>query len=263
MRKNKKYSELFPFSLNSLNQPLTSLGEHHHHQKFLVQWKPPQLSIKQKENGIISFQMDTDTQVNPTPQCPLCRSNVDNTVLVGSWNVVLWSRNFLLNTMLDLDMIIDKLEANKPISGQKTVYEWLASPPSFRCPQLIVLDQSDSTKFELAYRVANADQKSKSIIGSLDRSVDGTYLWQLAPTISLQVCIALVPSFNNQLGNNNRSSDFLVLNQIDSWPRCENFVVLMRRLDPLDVADVREYLEQQKVEGVFNKLEKAICDRIH
>lgn len=54
--------------------------------------------------------------------------------------------------------------------------------------------------------------------------------------------------------------DFLVLNQIDSWPRCDNFIALVRTNGNLEFSnELRNFLEDQKLESAFNKLERARC----
>lgn len=44
-----------------------------------------------------------------TPQCPIC-SQMDKKSVVGTWNIVLFSRNFLLNSLTEINRIIDRLE---------------------------------------------------------------------------------------------------------------------------------------------------------
>ena len=56
--------------------------------------------------------------------------------LVGSWHVVLWSRNFLITVMADLNSQIDKLAANQPLPDHRSLFEWFADPPTIVCPQL-------------------------------------------------------------------------------------------------------------------------------
>ncbi|KAI1719428.1 hypothetical protein Ddc_08639 [Ditylenchus destructor] len=226
--------------------------------------KSPLISTN-PNTGAISFQLDPSTnsqgRSSSATQCSRCRP-VENNILVGTWNVVLWSRNFLLTTISDLDSTIDKLAANQPLNRTKTLYDWLADPPAFRCPKLIILDDQDSTKFELAYRLAGSqEQRSKSIIGEWDRTAEGdAYLWSLAPGIALRMCVAFV--FSSESANGT-SADVIVLNQIDSWPMCENFIALSKDLDYTETAKLRDTLEDQKIEGALNKLEKVICDRIH
>jgi hypothetical protein len=56
-------------------------------------------------------------------------------------------------------------------------------------PIFSVLNASEYSKFELAYQMDNG--QSKSIVGGWDRTVDGTYFWQIGPTISLEGKISL------------------------------------------------------------------------
>lgn len=68
--------------------------------------------------------------------------------------------------------------------------------------------------------------------------------------------------FSNENANGT-SADVIVLNQIDSWPMCDNYIALSKELDYTETAKLRDTLENQKIEGALNKLEKVICDRIH
>ena len=71
------------------------------------------------------------------------------------------------------------------------------------------------------------------------------------------MCVA----FTNQeaTANATRDYDFVVLNQIDSWPSCANYIALARSRTPDLVNNLRDFLEQQRVEGALNKLEKVLC----
>lgn len=68
-------------------------------------------------------------------KCSSC-SQVPKGMFVGTWHIILWSRNLLLTTIADLDAIIDKIEARQPIKMDKTFYEWVKDPPEILCPQL-------------------------------------------------------------------------------------------------------------------------------
>uniref|UniRef100_A0A914DJS1 Uncharacterized protein n=1 Tax=Acrobeloides nanus TaxID=290746 RepID=A0A914DJS1_9BILA len=173
-------------------------------------------------------------------------------MLVGTWHIILWSRNLLITTIADLDILIDKLEASQPIKTEKTFYEWVKDPPDVQCPQLTILSAEDSTKFELAYRLG-ASGRAKSIIGKWDRGIDGEYLWRLAPTLSMQLCVSYGETPNPAL------VDTIVLTEIGSIPPCDNVIVLSKRFDPTHVSSVRDFLEERHVESAFNKLVKIHC----
>lgn len=70
------------------------------------------------------------------------------------------------------------------------------------------------------------------------------------------MCVAFV------FGNGS-SVDAVVLNQVDSWPSCDNFIALSKSAEYTEVAKLRDVLEGEKVESAMNKLERVICDRIH
>lgn len=55
---------------------------------------------------------------------------------VGSWNVILWSRSFFLTVMGDLNKIIDRLEAGKPIYADRQLNDIFSEIPEIRCPRL-------------------------------------------------------------------------------------------------------------------------------
>lgn len=61
------------------------------------------------------------------------------------------------------------------------------------------------------------------------------------------------------MANQTSDYDFVVLNQVDSWPSCSNFIALTRTRTPDLTNNLRDFLEQQKLEGVFNKIEKVLC----
>ena len=52
---------------------------------------------------------------------------------------------------------------------------------------------------------------------------------------------------------------FVLLNQVDGWPRCENFMALTRELDPVGVDQLRDLLERNRVGNGQNGLEKGQC----
>lgn len=68
------------------------------------------------------------------------------------------------------------------------------------------------------------------------------------------VCIAYT-----NVANQSSNYDFVVFNQIDSWPSCSNFITMSRARTPDLANNLRDFLEQQRVEGVFNKIEKVLC----
>jgi len=51
----------------------------------------------------------------------------------------------------------------------------------------------------------------------------------------------------------------VVFNQIDSWPACANYLAVVRTRTPDLVNNLRDFLEQQRIEGAFNKIEKILC----
>lgn len=74
------------------------------------------------------------------------------------------------------------------------------------------------------------------------------------------VCVAYPNIFAQNITLNN--PNFLILTQIDSWPRCENFIVLSRVQESQQIEAIRDWIEQEHLEGAFNKLEKVVCNRI-
>uniref|UniRef100_A0A7E4VJU0 Lipocln_cytosolic_FA-bd_dom domain-containing protein n=1 Tax=Panagrellus redivivus TaxID=6233 RepID=A0A7E4VJU0_PANRE len=168
--------------------------------------------------------------------------------VVGTWHVVLWSNNFFITVLSDLDVQIDKLGANQPLADQKTLYEWLRDPPDLRCPQLTVLSPDNSTKFEFAYTV-EPGTKAKSIINTWQTHPDGTIKWILTPQLSAHICPTIV------------EAELVVLRQIDSFPQCDNIIVLLRGdLSPVRVDAVRDYLESTRSSLSMNGLLRTQCD---
>ena len=52
---------------------------------------------------------------------------------------------------------------------------------------------------------------------------------------------------------------FVLFNQVDGWPRCENFVALTRELDSVGVDQLRDLLERNRVGNGQNGMEKGQC----
>lgn len=52
------------------------------------------------------------------------------------------------------------------------------------------------------------------------------------------------------------------MNQFDSWPSCANFIAFTRSRNPDIVNNLRDFMEQQGLEGVFNKIQKVYCPRV-
>uniref|UniRef100_A0AC34F318 Uncharacterized protein n=1 Tax=Panagrolaimus sp. ES5 TaxID=591445 RepID=A0AC34F318_9BILA len=178
--------------------------------------------------------MDDPSEANAQiPECKECRMN-SSEALVGTWHVVLWSHNFLITVISDLNMQIDKLAANQPLSDQKSLFEWFADPPGVICPQLVVLSPAEATKFEFAYTI-DPGLKPKSIINKWDRQFDGSILWHLTPKLQVHIC----PTFIEK--------DIIILRQIDSFPRCNNLIVLVRgdkkNFDKIDA--IRDMIEEE------------------
>ncbi|KAE9545982.1 hypothetical protein FO519_010806, partial [Halicephalobus sp. NKZ332] len=170
----------------------------------------------------------------PTPECKECKLHASE-ALVGTWHLILLSNNFLTTVIADLDSQIDKLESNQPISEQKSLFEWLADPPDISCPQLTIFSAEAATKFEFAYTV-NPGGKHKSIINKWDRQADSSILWHLTPVLKVHVCPTVV------------EPDLIVLRQIDSFPRCDNVIVLIRRdLTNVRIDSIRDTLEAERL----------------
>lgn len=150
----------------------------------------------------------------------------------------------------DLNKIVDKLEAGKPIYTDQALSDLFVDYPDVRCPRLTVTNVSEVSKFEFAYQLLNGRQKS--IIGDWVRAPDGSFFWRMAPTLNTRLCVAFV-------NINQTNDDFIVFNQIDSWPSCSNFIAMTRKRTPDIVNNLRDFLEIQRVEGPFNKIEKVYC----
>ncbi|KAI6186586.1 hypothetical protein M3Y98_00148900 [Aphelenchoides besseyi] len=219
-------------------------------QQALNQFSSLKIDTSPTNTGI-SFQTD-DQDTNERFRCPLCHSASSETrFLLGTWNLILWSRSFRLTTMNNLNTIIDKLSSNRPIYTEQSFKDLLSEPPDIRCPRITLAnDREGRTKFELAYQLLNGRQKSIFV------PADGTYFWRLAPTINTRLCIAYT-----NMGNQSSDYDFIVFNQIDSWPTCSNFFGIARTRTPDLVNNLRDFLEQQQVEGPLNKIEKILCPR--
>ncbi|KAI6242011.1 hypothetical protein M3Y99_00278000 [Aphelenchoides fujianensis] len=201
--------------------------------------------------GGFSFQTDTDENERAF-RCPLCHAAAAQ-FLVGTWHVILWSRNFRSTTVADLNAVIDRLTGGRPIFTERNFAELFAETPEIRCPRITIAnDREGRTKFELVFQLLNGRQKS--IVGQLEHLPDGTFFWRLAPTVNTRLCVA----FTN-IGNQTNDYDFVVLNQIDSWPSCSNFLALARTRTPDLVNNLRDFLEQQQVEGPLNRMEKIHC----
>uniref|UniRef100_A0AC35FWH9 Uncharacterized protein n=2 Tax=Panagrolaimus sp. PS1159 TaxID=55785 RepID=A0AC35FWH9_9BILA len=105
-------------------------------ERILVQIRIPKIVQNPTGSGI-SFQMDDPAETNAQiPECKECKMNSSD-ALVGAWHVVLWSHNFLITVISDLNSQIDKLAANQPLPDQRSLFEWFADPPGVICPQLI------------------------------------------------------------------------------------------------------------------------------
>ncbi|KAI6213552.1 hypothetical protein M3Y94_00163500 [Aphelenchoides besseyi] len=224
-------------------------------QQALNQFSSLKIGTSPTNTGI-SFQTD-DQDTNERFRCPLCHSASSETrFLLGTWNLILWSRSFRLTTMNNLNSIIDKLSSNRPIYTEQSFKDLFTEAPDIRCPRITLAnDREGRTKFELAYQLLNGRQKS--IINLFEFvPADGTYFWRLAPTINTRLCIAYT-----NMGNQSSDYDFIVFNQIDSWPSCSNFFGIARTRTPDLVNNLRDFLEQQQVEGPINKIEKILCPR--
>ncbi|KAI6189915.1 hypothetical protein M3Y97_00060000 [Aphelenchoides bicaudatus] len=226
-------------------------------QQTLNQVKMPRFGFS--PNTGLSFQTDEDEDVNQF-RCPICASS-PRVPLVGSWYLVLWSRSFYLTVINDLNRIVDRIEAGKPIYTEQTLNDLFSDPIDIRCPRLTVLNLTTTSKCEFVYQLFNGRQKS--IISSWENvPTDGSYFWRIAPTLNarfkLLTWVLICVAYTN-IANQTSDYDFIVLNQIDSWPSCSNFIALTRSRIPDLVNNLRDFLEQQKVEGPFNKLEKVLC----
>lgn len=117
---------------------------------------------------------------------------------------MLWSRSFYLTIINDLNRIIDRIEAGKPIHIDQTLNDLFSDPVEVRCPRLTspfkfetfnhflisVMNLTESSKFELVYQLFNGRQKS--IIGNWEQvRADGSYFWRIAPTLNAR-CKCLV-----------------------------------------------------------------------
>ncbi|CAD5232508.1 unnamed protein product [Bursaphelenchus xylophilus] len=216
-------------------------------EQIVGQIKLPRITAS--ENGF-SFQLDEPTQEIET-HCPRCLPASPH-LLVGTWNAVLWSQNFHIGTMTDLNSIIDKLEQGKPIYTEMAINDLLVDAPEIYCPRLTVLNATDVTRFEFIYQVA--DGRQKSIIGPWENLRDGTFFWRIAPTLHTRLCVAFAT-----VNQNPAASDFVILNQVDSWPQCSNFIALAKSRAPEEVNNLRDFMEQQNLDGVFNKVKKLYC----
>ncbi|KAH7712120.1 Protein R08A2.5 a [Aphelenchoides avenae] len=217
-------------------------------EKTLLQLRTPKIGTT--EDGRLSFQVDVDDE--KSAGCSSCRQ-VPREAVVGTWYVALWSRNFLLTSVTYLDTTIDRLAAGQTIYPQRNLLDWIKDPPDVRCAALTILDDTDYSKFEFGYRLPTGRQKS--IIGSWERTSDGRYFWRMSPILSAELCVAY-----GHHENGTTESDFLVFNQVDSFPSCSNYIALTRGYNPETINRLRDFLEQQRVEGAFNKLERIPCE---
>ncbi|KAK0411456.1 hypothetical protein QR680_005663 [Steinernema hermaphroditum] len=209
------------------------------------------------DSSSISFQSDpggvvVDTVANLLDMCPMCL-DLSATPFFGTWHVVFWNRNFLLNTVSDIDRLIDKLERNAPLSERKTFAEIFETPPTVLCPQITMLDSSDATKLEVNL---HSNGRAKSIIGEMRRSEDHSLTWTLGPILSVSFCVAY-----NNLMSAPSEGDVVVLAQIDAIPKCENFLVLARNLSLQTNVAIVDYLNRQKANTALNPMLEVPCPR--
>ncbi|TKR86749.1 hypothetical protein L596_011274 [Steinernema carpocapsae] len=215
------------------------------------------IPIPNLDSSPISFQNDpngvvVDTLTNLLDMCPVCL-DIEKTPFFGTWHVIFWNRNFLLNTVSDIVQLIDKLVKNAPVSNGKSFAELFESPPVVICPQITFLDASDSTRLEVSL---NADGEAKSIVGKMRRAEDNSLVWKIGPSLSTSMCV----TYTNMM-QSPAESDVLILAQIDSIPKCENFLVLAKNHSLQSNVAIVDYLERQRANSGLNPMLEVSCPR--
>ena len=71
--------------------------------------------------------------------------------------------------------------------------------------------------------------------------------------------------FNTSMPSNHSTNlanppQFVLLNQVDGWPNCGNFLVLTKEMNAADENRLRDWLESKRIEGPMNRLERTRCE---
>ncbi|GMS80264.1 hypothetical protein PENTCL1PPCAC_2439, partial [Pristionchus entomophagus] len=131
----------------------------------------------------------------------------------GTWYLVLASKRLLQTTFAYVDQVIEQLASSKPLKGRKSMDSLFRDVLDMQCAQMTILRNGNEPRFEWSY---TARSSPHSIIGSILTKGDRSLVFSFAPTAEVKT--ALVWS----------TPDCLVFSQIDTWPQCDNHLILTR-----------------------------------
>ncbi|VDM28452.1 unnamed protein product [Toxocara canis] len=181
--------------------------------------------------------------------CPICQT-VPVSTLVGEWQIIMASRNFLISVIADLSETIDRLEASRPISITKSLNSVFTADPDMQCAKIAIADNKESSPFEFVY---TSRRKYRSIVGRILSQRD-KYLFEFAPTVAVEFCLMwttlLIPDGIN---------DALIFSQSDTFPPCSNFVLLARSRDHINVLPFLQYITRNGGNFPFNPMLDISC----
>ncbi|CAJ0949982.1 unnamed protein product, partial [Mesorhabditis belari] len=139
------------------------------------------------------------------------------TDISGSWAIIFSSRQLLQTLFQDIDETVDRLMAKQFLSSRKTLGSLFREEARVECATIQV---SNDGSFELSYL---GDGGPKSIIGRVNVNRDETMTWEFAPTVRTEFTVI----YTSQVAEATRR-DVVILAQTDSFPKCENVLVLAR-----------------------------------
>ncbi|KAF8385084.1 hypothetical protein PRIPAC_74226, partial [Pristionchus pacificus] len=142
--------------------------------------------------------------------CPVYLPLLD---VEGTWYLVLASKRLLQTTFAYVDQVIEQLASSKPLKERKSMDTLFRDVLDMQCAQMTILTNGNQPRFEWSY---TARSSPHSIIGSILTQGDRSLVFSFAPTAEVKT--ALVWS----------TPDSLVFSQIDTWPQCDNHLVLTR-----------------------------------
>ncbi|KHJ95564.1 hypothetical protein OESDEN_04489 [Oesophagostomum dentatum] len=152
-----------------------------------------------------------------------CPPSLPVPLLAGSWHVTYTNRKWLQTVLADLDEVINRLENGQPLSIRKPLSSVFGRDLQVSCMKVEFLDDNVSSRFELSY---SRDGRRLSIVGNVLRLPDRSLEFSVGPTFNTKVVVAYSMQHSSPT-----PLDVLVLSQTDSFPKCENYLVLQRSLD--------------------------------
>ncbi|WKY08920.1 hypothetical protein Q1695_001807 [Nippostrongylus brasiliensis] len=158
-----------------------------------------------------------------------CPSSLPPPNLTGAWIVTFASKNWIQSVFSELDEVIDLLANDRYVPPRKSLNSILGRDITVSCLLFQFLNDDAKTRVQISYL---KDGRASSLVGELVRSPNKSLNMMFGPR---PLHMTMIVAYTTPLDS---PSDVLVLSDANTFPKCDNFLILQRTLQSSKVLQI-------------------------